>query len=480
MSKFGDNDFYQYLIDNGYFYEKELIENFLLSLKVKPFVILTGNSGTGKTKLAQLYANFISTKEDDQEVKIIETNNKVGKSATSGGWSLYKNDIIDIIDYKKYEKHYTAEINGIKFDCRLNINTRLFYNDDENKTLFNYLTKLREEDPDQKITIKIEVPKNGNKTNNNPQYEIIPVGSNWTENKDLLGFYNIFTEDYQETPAYNLINDANSNKEYPYFLILDEMNLSHVERYFADFLSALESGEKIPLYTNNSKDENLKKYLEIPNNLFTVGTVNVDETTYMFSPKVLDRANTIEFNTISAADYILNDMYKDKFEGNVSYLINPLVDRNVRKMNIDELRDKFSNVYINNGTLLSTIAKELGEFQEILKVSGFDFGFRVINEILRFMYVAYRYENEPENWNNWDRYFDAQIMQKMLPKLHGSQKNIGQTIVKLFNKCISNEDIYDIKTIELNKENTIYYKSALKLQEMAITLNNKKYVSFIN
>ena len=71
------------------------------------------------------------------------------------------------------------------------------------------------------------------------------------------------------------------------------MNLSHVERYFADFLSALESGEKIPLHKNIVSE--IEQEMKLPNNLMVVGTVNVDETTYMFSPKVLDRANVIEF-----------------------------------------------------------------------------------------------------------------------------------------------------------------------------------------
>ena len=73
------------------------------------------------------------------------------------------------------------------------------------------------------------------------------------------------------------------------------MNLSHVERYFADFLSVMESNEEIPLYAEGTVDNGVPSKLKVPANLFIIGTVNIDETTNMFSPKVLDRANTIEF-----------------------------------------------------------------------------------------------------------------------------------------------------------------------------------------
>ena len=102
-------------------------------------------------------------------------------------------------------------------------------------------------------------------------------------------------------------------------LILDEMNLSHVERYFSDFLSAIESGEEIPLYGE-------EKTLTLPDNLFTIGTVNVDETTYMFSPKVLDRANTIEFDTLRGWEYMVSDLDDDDFNGDIEYLQSPLID----------------------------------------------------------------------------------------------------------------------------------------------------------
>ena len=223
------DSFYDYLLDKGYYFDKETIENYLLSLKVKPFVILTGKSGTGKTKLSQLFAQYL---------------------------------------------------------------------------------------------------------NQNNNYKIIPVGANWTENRHILGYFNIIKNEPQYTPAYYLIEKSQS-ESYPHFLILDEMNLSHVERYFADFLSAIESNESIPLYGEEE--------LEIPYNLFIIGTVNVDETTYMFSPKVLDRANTIEFETYNAKNYMNNKFNLQKPKGNVNYLEDILDNDNVSDMNIKELKEFFAN-----------------------------------------------------------------------------------------------------------------------------------------
>ena len=337
------DSFYDYLIDEGYYFSRLAIENYLLSLKVKPFVILTGNSGTGKTKLSQLFAKYL---------------------------------------------------------------------------------------------------------NQHDNYKIIPVGANWTENRHILGYVNILNDNPQYTPAYYLIEQA-QKESYPHFLILDEMNLSHVERYFADFLSAIESNEAIPLH---GEDE-----LEIPSNLFVIGTVNVDETTYMFSPKVLDRANTIEFKTYSAKDYMTNNFDTSKPKGNIGYLEDILIDQEIQNMSIQELEQVF-----DNDKFWDELSDEIFKFQKILKKAGFDFGFRVINEITRFMAVAYKYENEPRNWTNWKRYFDAQIKQKMLPKLHGSQKVIGETLDELLEACEE------------------YPTSKAKLEEMIDVLEKQRYVSFIN
>ena len=252
------------------------------------------------------------------------------------------------------------------------------------------------------------------------------------------------------------------------------MNLSHVERYFADFLSAIESKEEIPLY---GEDRTIK----LPENIFIIGTVNVDETTYMFSPKVLDRANTIEFDTLDAIDYMNNNINTKDFNGNIEYLQSPLIDSNISDLNIEELKEILFNITYEGNSLWDILAKELTIFQKTLKSSGFDFGFRVINEILRFMIVSWKYENSPTEWDNWQRYFDAQIKQKILPKLHGSEKAIGEVLIKLFNNCLNNrENNENPKNFKIETENARYPSSAIKLQNMAKVLSQQRYVSFIN
>lgn len=456
------SSFMDYLKNKGYLFNPETVENYLLSLKVKPFVIFTGNSGTGKTKLAQLFIDFISK---NVESDVIETSVKVGKSADSSGWAISREDVGKVMPILKYEDKYPIIVDGIESDGRFNITTRIFY--PRSGKLHDHLKELSKTDPNRRLDLKIILPS---KSNN--QYELIPVGANWTESRNILGFYNVITEEYNSTPVFELIKLAQENPTILYFLILDEMNLSHVERYFAEFLSAMESLEPIPI----SATENL----EIPENLFIVGTVNVDETTYMFSPKVLDRANTIEFKTMSASDYMNSNFTNYHLNGDENYLMNPQSDENVRQMNINELRDIFTNVKFGSRSIWSILSEELEKFQSALKKANFDFGFRVINEILRFMVVSWKYEGSPKEWKNWQRYFDAQIKQKMLPKMHGSQKVLGPVIKELLSLCIfGNEEIID-PNMEIEKNNSKYYTSALKLQEMDKNLRNQRYTSFIN
>lgn len=588
--------FQEYLLSKAYLFDPKIIENYLLSIKVKPFVIFTGNSGTGKTKLSQLFAEYISdsTQNSGNNSSLINDNEflsvkvPVNKSSFENtGWTLSNKYLYDVLPIKESQcdcdmwvdnihakayvrvqmqleydknneklKNYfknlfsqgTSKIVDLKinvgafkeiYDCKSNNENFIILEQNSNKTafnerqwfmnnnIFNYLpfksgyvgcnivvedikstAKIRlmprlyfkknkelqdylKENEGKKVEVKIKTD-NFNFDNfhpiwekekddstdykKDPNYKIVPVGANWTENRHVLGFYNVITEEYNETPSYSLIKAFKNDISSPYFLILDEMNLSHVERYFADFLSAIESGQPIPLYSND--DENYE--LDIPDNLLIVGTVNVDETTYMFSPKVLDRANTIEFPTMAAKEYMNSDFKEFDFK-NINYLMNPLEDLDVRNMNVYDLKDIFMFINCSEGNLWDVLSNELDLFQSILKKINFDFGFRVINEILRFMFVSWRYEDSPQNWENWERYFDAQVKQKILPKLHGSQKAIGQTINELFNAClIERKNNADARLVDLTKDDCRYYTSAVKLQNMAKILSNQRYVSFIN
>lgn len=593
--KLQSNSFFNYLISNGYYFDKELIENYLLSLKVKPFEILTGNSGTGKTKLSQLFAkyvagDFISDTYEVNDEGFFTINVKNNYSSwENNGWTLKKDEISSIIPIQECSAQFDMSVDNIPAKGKINVMVQLYYDNDKLKEHFK---KLYEENPkgftELKISCedikkfiskdyiqpngKILLKQNSNQSayekrqwfvhknifkyypfdsgyskcdvivdgiestariritpkltflknddlqeylrnndgkevdvelyvqkfdfedfiakwdcsksreinslvhveNEDSNYQIVPVGANWTDNTNIVGYYNVITKNYQSTPAYDLIKQAQDDPENPYFLILDEMNLSHVERYFADFLSAIESGEEIPLYGE-------KESLKLPHNLFIIGTVNVDETTYMFSPKVLDRANTIEFDTLRAWEYMVSDSNDDDFKGNIEYLQSPLTDSDISKLNIKDLKEIFTEITYNGDNLWDTLAMELTAFQETLEGSSFDFGFRVINEILRFMVVAWRYENSPGEWDNWERYFDAQIKQKILPKLHGSEKAIGSVLVNLFNLCLDERNNNENpKNFNINKEDCRYYNSALKLQNMSKVLSDQRYVSFIN
>ena len=430
-------------------------------------------------------SNTFLDEESIGNKKILSFNRIRGKN---NQWLLPKEDLHNFLPVKN-KATWNIEVDGIKTTMEFWIHyVSIKIDSSENERLRDYVYQKDEKDT---INIKIDLssykykdesdsslslinliedsfdykikPVDVNFNENNSNYKIIPVGANWTENRHIVGYYNVITNEYQSTPAYDLIKAANNSTE-PHFLILDEMNLSHVERYFADFLSAIESGEKIPLYGEEE--------LTLPSNLFIIGTVNVDETTYMFSPKVLDRANVIEFETYSASDYMNDNINLSSPSGNIEYLENPLAGNEIRSYGIDELREIFSDVVIDDEPFWDVLSYEINSFQNILSKSRFDFGFRVINEIVRFMAVAWEYERKPTKFANWTRYFDACIKQKMLPKLHGSEKIIGETLEELSNLCSDSV----IGTEDMVK----YPESFKKLEEMKKILRKQRYVSFIN
>lgn len=201
----------------------------------------------------------------------------------------------------------------------------------------------------------------------------------------------------------------------------------------------------------------------------------------MFSPKVLDRANTIEVLSESVSNYMLGSVESEERLENMQYLENTLEDASeIRSLTINMIRDQLKDVVTKDGNLWELYSKELAKFQIVLKEAGLDFGFRVVNEISRFILAAWRFEGKPGEWNNWQHYFDMQIKQKMLPKVHGSERSLGRLIDHLFQLCYSERISKTPRehSIEELVQNAIYYSSAAKLKEMDQMLYSQRYTSF--
>ena len=269
------------------------------------------------------------------------------------------------------------------------------------------------------------------------QYRIVAVGADWTSNENLLGYADALQAGVYRPPVngvLELILRARADQAQPYFLILDEMNLSHVERYFADFLSAMEStnaplslhGVEAGLMSAGADGVTVPSCVALPDNLFIIGTVNVDETTYMFSPKVLDRANVIEFRaTAELMDAFLDDPVGIDLVGLVKQgegFARAFVQRAQADADIATLVDP------SGSTLAPRLKADLLQVFAALAGVGAEFGFRSAKEIARFV-VLHKELSGPE-WQYHDA-LDAQVVQKLMPKLHGSARKLDGVLKAL-------------------------------------------------
>jgi len=320
-ANFNCSEFNESLIISGLLFSPHLTSRFISSLLTKPFVILSGLSGSGKTKVAQAFVQWICADED--------------------------------------------------------------------------------------------------------QYKIVPVGADWTNREPLLGYPNALdNSEYikPENGVVDLILHAQENDHLPHFLILDEMNLSHVERYFADFLSVMESNGEITFHSGTVDKSGVPASIPMPDNLFIIGTINVDETTYMFSPKVLDRANVIEFRiTEKEIEQFLERPVKPdlkQLKGAGAGMAENFLEMARTK--------EFESP--SNGELNKALLKFFGE----LKKTGAEFGYRSAFEIHRLINQLSVIDSDLKDKDK----MDIAIMQKLLPKLHGSRRKLCPILITLGNFCI--------------------------------------------
>ena len=466
----------------GLKYEATFIYRFLAALCAKPFVVLTGLSGSGKTKLAQAFASWMSLG--------VSARTTATKCFTSGlviPGARSSQAVLEVGDQGLIVAQGNGKCTCLSYEI-INewietIKKHGYTKDTGSGTIKDqvisehpkYSPYLHAFDPVLKALAFYQIEHDKAKSSADAIVEntlLVPVGADWTNNEHLLGYPDALQSGQYvmpDTGVLKMMLDARDNPQLPFFLILDEMNLSHVERYFADILSAMESGDEIKLYDGENRfAEGIKipRTIKFPQNLFVIGTMNVDETTYMFSPKVLDRAQVIEFRI--------------KPDEMGAYLANP---SSPNLAAIENKGAKYAEAFLKlkdvppaldaAGSTMNkdAIAAALNKFFPELAKLGAEFGYRSASEIVRFCayYLA--------TGATIDDAIDAAIVQKLLPKLHGSQARLGPVLRKL--KELATKETVTSEGGETKKVRTpLYTLTCEKLDRMLDRLKANGFTSF--
>lgn len=527
-------DFGEFVKTRGFSFNQDLLNNYILSLKSKPFVILSGISGTGKTKIAQFFAEYmcpdekkvvINNEDDASYIYKIQTyNKKYSRFTIPKRFEMY----LDLPQAGK-TTDITVRVEDVVEKCKLysDINgkyVQLFFKGNvssyikDNYTIGDSVRVTFEKEdgvPGDIITFNRDLVNLKETNERSNRYLFLSVRPDWMDNNSLLGFYNPITEEYQTTELLKLLLRASKDLTRPYFVIFDEMNLAKVEYYFSDFLSCLESRrvgqdgivrrealqlhdkQTITYLDEDGSELDIPSKLEIPENVYFTGTVNIDETTYMFSPKVLDRANVIEFNHVDLDSYelVLKDMMTN--ENDLALFANETI--------IESFTDgrQYHNRLITKEFIfddeLSASYKKIQEIHKILLKHKLHFGYRVVDEILYYLSNA----QELGIFSANDA-LDFQILQRILPKFHGNRKKLEKPLLKLlaFSFGIKGEELQNYNSLQSidkeyledwieNKESIEdhssifanrdpeFPKTAQKIYEMLKVLQDNGFVSYI-
>lgn len=387
----------------GYYNVSELNKhmNYITALRTKPFMLLAGISGTGKSRIVRKLAQASIT-EDVQ--KLYDP-----KSIENG--------------FKRWELHKPAN------------------------------------------------------------FELVQVKPNWHNSLEVVGYKsNIGGAHYEFTPFVEFVVRAWKHQDIPFFLCLDEMNLAPVEQYFAEFLSAIESrsiendeyetdpiikpfvdfgdevctqmidhlvgkvdaSKVIPDSIEAKLVERFKtKGLTLPKNLFVLGTVNMDETTFSFSRKVLDRAMSIVMNDVEYDKFFRGETENDMVEFN-DRTKELLIERPIRGLEAED-----------NGADL--VEQYLIAINEKLNNTPFKLGYRAANEALLYVSAAHHFDSSVDVNSALDEF----TLMKILSRIEGDKRSIGNLLQDL--QQVINES---------------YPASNKKLVQMAETLQDKQFVSY--
>lgn len=368
-----------YIEAKGFNYEDGLIENFYLCLKSKPFVILAGTSGTGKTRLVKLFAEAVGA------------------------------------------------------------------------------------------------------TTENGRYKMVSVRPDWSDSSDLFGHVDLNGK-FIPGAIIDFMKQAEIDNTRPYFLCLDEMNLARVEYYLSDILSIIETRDLIdgtiksdPLisdtyYGSDTSAAGRYGTVRLPENLYLIGTVNMDETTFPFSRKVLDRANTIEFSYVDLTP---------KFGEH------PYITPQAMNLSNTFLKAEYLNLIDCEGEseAVSEFCLELQRVNQILQEANAHIGYRVRDEIVFYLLNNRKHDLLAEN-----EAMDNELLQKIFPRIQGSSASVKAMLCEMFKFCVGDYDGYQVqsdnisdkmrKTLKDPEHKIKYRRSAQKLELMTRRFEEDGFTSY--
>ena len=317
-------------------------------------------------------------------------------------------------------------------------------------------------------------------------YCLVEVKPNWNDSTELLGYETVLDGgNYHLTKFVKFLIKAMQHENVPFFVCLDEMNLAAVEQYFAEFLSILESRKDVdgtiksePLipaaifekyqqklheelfptkdssntstgagcyttdgtavYLHRTYAKLMEEGLRIPRNLIVVGTVNMDDTTYQFSRKVIDRAMTIEMNEVN-----LNDMFAIEKPDALSYredvvdkgwFFAPFAQSNnvLQQMNNDERELLTEKIKTTIGQTDADGTTTPDSLEAILGKTPFRIAYRVVNELILHFYALRCWENKDTEFEElYNKALDNILMMKVLPRIEGNEDLVKEPLAQL-------------------------------------------------
>lgn len=404
-------------VKGEYILEYDVISEFSLSDEMLEGVVYTSENKNiihlPENTYDTIYKQLVTQINNEQKSTLLQTDEEVKSS----------NDD-NIININSQEKSDTTIIDLFKYNSQ---KAKLFYDIED---LINFHTAIKTGN----LVILSGISGTGKsrivdcyaKALGIENAVTIPVRPSWNDDSDLLGYVDLVHMVYRpsDTGFVKILIEAERNPNKIFLVCFDEMNLSRVEHYFSQFLSILEKPDgqrKLKLYDEglaqrlyNSSE--YKSEIIIGNNIKFIGTVNIDESTYHFSDKVLDRSNVINLNIL---DYS-KEWKLDKY-GYVSPV--HWSSEDFDKISINK------NDSIMNNTMTVRQKEFLWELHKMISqyCVGLGIGPRIVNQIE--LYIANLPNSEKDEYNiSVGKAFDLQVKQRVLTKVRGTEEQLQELL----------------------------------------------------